>query len=44
MGIYASESLAAARLPCCRFRENGAYAAEALKAVAGEALRSSGVN
>lgn len=29
---------------CCRFRENGAYAAEALKAVAGEALRSSGVN
>lgn len=29
---------------CCRFRENGAYAAEALKAVTGEALRSSGVN
>ena len=29
---------------CCRFRENGAYAAEALKAVAGEALRSSVVN
>lgn len=29
---------------CCRFMENGAYAAEALKAVTGEALRSSGVN
>ena len=29
---------------CCRFRENGAYSAEPLKAVAGEALRRSGVN
>lgn len=28
----------------CRFKEDGAYAAEALKAVTGEALRSSGVN